>query len=538
MEEVRDGRAQAFREVHIQAADVIFHDDEEYNDFFEEVNFLVTLTSKIEEKKMRFKKLLALGIAMLLAAVSGAQAQNFKLGGVYNAWGYSQQKFFFGRFNEQDDYIVQMLRLNLSVSPVDNVKVFTRLDLAQGWWGVDNELPNGGSQSRLFDNKDTNFSLHVDQAYLWFNSPKLGAAFTVGRMPWMLGQRLLIDNNYDGVQVDINAGKHKLKVGWAKVSEGYDGLTDNSDQTPDLQGNTDGRDADLMLADFARAGEKNKWNLFGFFYKDRGIRDGSAFVIDGLQYNRPRFTPQVSELWGFGLTWDLKLGKINFSGEGDVLFGKDGIANSSFGGPLNVNRSTMDPLKYDINDGDLSGYNLLLKASRPGKLTPGLIFGLGSGDKAPSRGKGNVNKLRTAGFFYITEVWEDSVMPDEEGITPQGLGAPNTRGYRELENTTIIQANAIYKFSPKVSLFGSYSFIRATQPVFAWTPAGPNLALSSKALGHEVDGRLEYLMQENLAGMLRGGIFFPGQAAQYLINGSDRWNDPAIELRATIEYKF
>ena len=487
-----------------------------------------------------FKKVLTLAILLWFGEAALAQNQNFKITGLYNAWGYSQQKFFFGRFNEQDDYIVQMLRLNMSFAVNENAKVVTRFDLGQGWWGVDNEAAlDGTKESRRFNNKDTKFITHVDQAYLWFNAPKLKTAFTVGRMQWLLGNRLLIDNNYDGVQADISVGKNKLKLGWAKVSEGYDGLSDNTDQaTADLFGNTDARDADLLLADLGLTGEKNKGNLFGFFYKDRGIRDGTAYIIDDLQYNRPRFTPQVTQLFGLGAAGEFKFGKLNVNGEVSYLIGKDDIANTTFRGALNVNRLNTDALKHDINNGDLSGYNLYLKATLPGKFTPGAIFGLGSGDKDPTGGKGNVNKLRTAGFFYITEIWEDSIMPDEEGITPQGLGAPNTRGYREFENTTLIQFNGTYKTSPKVSLFGSYSFIRATQPIFAWTATGPNLAVSSKEIGSEIDGRFDYTILENLTLTLRGGIFFPGKGAQYLINGVDTWDESAIELRTMIEYKF
>lgn len=221
-----------------------------------------------------------------------------------------------------------------------------------------------------------------------------------------------------------------------------------------------------------------------------------------------------------------------------MLQGKDDIANTTFAGPLNVNRANTDPLKHDINNGDLYGYNFYLKAALPGKFTPGVIFGLGSGDKDPTSGKGNINKLRTAGFFYITEIWEDSVMPDEEGITPQGLGAPNVRGYRELENTTLAQVNGTYKISAKASVFGSYTYLRATEPIYAWTAAGPNLTLGSKDLGQEIDGRLDFAFQENLTGSLRGGIFFPGKGAQYLINGASTWGDPAVELRTMLELKF
>ncbi|MDZ7764377.1 MAG: hypothetical protein U5K00_08100 [Melioribacteraceae bacterium] len=56
-------------------------------------------------------------------------------------------------------------------------------------------------------------------------------------------------------------------------------------------------------------------------------------------------------------------------------------------------------------------------------VTLGLTAGMGSGDDDPTGGEGNVNKLRTSGFFYLTEVWEDSIMPTKEGITPQGSRA-------------------------------------------------------------------------------------------------------------------
>lgn len=69
----------------------------------------------------------------------------------------------------------------------------------------------------------------------------------------------------------------------------------------------------------------------------------------------------------------------------------------------------------DVNNGDLSGYNL-------------------DADARMKLGAGNINKVRTNGFFYVTEVWEDSLMPDEEGITPQGLGSPASRDCREFEN--------------------------------------------------------------------------------------------------------
>ena len=489
---------------------------------------------------MRNRPIPVFAVMVVLCASAAIAQSKFDFSGVYNAWGYSQQKFFFGKVKQQDDYIVQMLRLNLSFAASDNVKAVTRFDMAQGWWGVDNDLPRSGSgsSSQMFDNKDTNFTLHVDQAYIWFRIPSWKTNFSVGRSNWFLGNKMLVDNNLDGIFADIAAGKNSLHLGWAKMSENYDGLSDKTDQAVDINRRTDARDADLFLADFKKAGKENTWNVFAFYYLDRSGRDGLTYLVDGLRYNRPRFTPQINQLFAIGAAGEFLLGKIKLGGEASYLTGKDDIANTHHVGPLNVNPAVTDALKYDINNGDLSGYNILVKAALQGRFSPGIVLGLGSGDDDPTSGKGNVNKLRTSGFFYVTEVWEDSVMPDEEGITPQGLGAPNTRGYRELKNTTLAQANATYNFSPVLSIFGSYTFLRATQPIYAWTSAGPILDVSSKDIGQEIDGQLQYKIHKSLTGALRGGIFFPGKGAQYLINGTDTWEDAAIELRATLDYKF
>jgi len=488
------------------------------------------------------KKIWCIGIAMLLAGSLPLQAQTkFGIKGIYTAWGYTQQNFFLGKISQQDDYVVQMLRLNLSFAANDNVHAVTRFDLGQGWWGVNNEFPRygAGSGSQLFDNKDTNFMLHVDQAFVWFRIPSWKTAITVGRAQWRLGNKLLLDNNLDGIFADIGVGANSVRVGWAKMSENYDGLSDKTDQKLDMTGRTDARDADLFMADFKKIGPKNSWDLYAFYYLDRSGRDGLTYLIDGLRYNRPRFTPQINSLVSVGASGQFTLGKVKLSGELDYLVGKDNIANTTHAGPANVNPAKTDALKYDINNGDLFGYNILLKAVLPGRFAPGLIFGLGSGDKDPTSGKGNVNKLRTSGFFYVTEIWEDSVMPDEEGITPQGLGAPNTRGYRELENTTLVQANATYNFSPQTSVFASFTYLRATQPIYAWTTSnGPNLDVSSKDIGQEIDARLTHKIQKSLVVAARFGIFFPGKGAQYLINGNDTWSDSALEVRATLAYKF
>ena len=477
-----------------------------------------------------------------LGSPSFAQGgKKIKINGVYTAWGLHQQKFFFGKNNGNDDYFVQMLRFKVQAVPNDNVKAVTRFDIAQGWWGVDNALrsvnrPYGAyGGSSLFDFKDTNYLFHVDQAYMEFKVPAAPITMRVGRQQYRLGNKLVLDNNLDGIQADVKAGDAgNITFGFAKVSEGIDGLSDNGvGAGKSAFGDTDGRDANLLFANFTGKVSIGKINAFGLYYKDAGDGDGKTYVPDDLQYFRARFTPNISSLAIVGFAPSVKLGKLAVDGEFDYLTGKDNVANKDFG----------PKQRHDINNGSISGFNLYVKpvlGVNP-KVKLGGVFGMGSGDNDVTSGKGNVNKLRTSGFFYVTEIWEDSIMPDEEGITPQGLGAPNTRGYREFENTTLVQANVTLKPMPKVSVFASYSYIKATQPIHAWTVSnGKTTILADKAtdLGSEADFKIDMKIYPNLIWTVRGGIFLPGKAAGYLINGTDKWNEKPVELKTTLTVKF
>lgn len=480
-------------------------------------------------------------LIIILIAVGGVFATDFKVNGVYTAWGQSQHAFTLNKDSYDHNYVVQMLRFNLQGIANENLKFVTRIDVAQGWWGVDNSLRSvnrtgntGGSS--LFDFKDTNFLLHVDQAYIDVKVPNKPIGFRVGRMWYGLGNKLLVDNNYEGVQVDLNGviGK-KVTLGWAKVSEGVDDLSDSDVIAADVRGNTDGRDANLFTLNLANKVSNLTYNAYGLYYSDKSTKDNNAYVPNHLQFFKTRFSPQITQLMAFGIAGTYKVDKLTINGEFDYLMGKDDI-NNTLHGPKQL---------LDINNGDLSGYNLFLKADYAAskKFTLGGIAGMGSGDDDLCAGKGNVNKFRTSGFFYITEIWEDSIMPDEEGITPQGLGAPNVRGYRELENTTVLQLNGLLKPEKNVQLFASYTFIRATQPIHAWGSDGNgdwtiNPDVSASDIGQEIDFRISYNMYKELNLTLRGGFFMPGDAVGYLINGNTDNNDSVWELKSTITYKF
>lgn len=500
---------------------------------------------------------IVLGVILLLGVAQNSLAQQkedngvkLKINGVYSAWFQKQQNFFFGKTNYNDNYTVQMLRLNLNFAVSDNLKAVTRLDLAQGWWGVDNDDFRGefddddnANISSRFGNKDTNYGLHVDLGYLDFMVPKTSFPINirVGRMWYGLGNKIVLDSNFDGVQVDLKPEWGTLGLGWARVSEGQTGFSVLSDNDNTGTGGADGDDADLFMGTFNRKTGNLSYGLFGMYYMDRGDDDGTTFVLDGLDYFRSRFAPNVSRLTVFGLTLDYNNedAGLTVKSEFDYLSGEDGVANENSSGAQLL----------DVNDGDLSGYNLYVKANKKMGASPvtlGATFGLGSGDDDLTSGNGNINKLKTMGFFYITEVWEDSIMPDEEGISPQGLGAPNTRGYRELENTTIMQGNIRIKASPKLSLYGAYSFIRATNDIHGWADADTNGVISttefsadaSKSIGSEIDFKFDYKIYPQLVWSLRGGYLFAGDGALLLINGNTTHGDNPWELKMTIAYKF
>lgn len=494
----------------------------------------------------------ALAALLLLTAVPAAaqddgggeaEAPRFEvtLSGFYAFDGYTQNNFFLGRdapgvVSDGDDYGIQLFRLQPVISYGDNLRAVVRVDMAQGIWGVDNEDRDVGEPgfSPIFNNKDTNFLIHVDQAYVEATVPKLGGAtFRVGRMKNQLGNRLVLDQDGDGVQVDVPlADGWTLTFDWTKMFEGVDGLTDEN-----FAGAPDGRDADLVFVDLHGSAGAFQVSPHLAYYRDRGDADGRTYVPNELDYFKPRFQPNLSEATVLGLSFDGKVGSVAVKGEANWLTGSDDVPNAD-SGPAQL---------LDVNDGDLEGYVLYADARLPlGPGTLGGVLGLGSGDDDPMSGEGNLVKIRTNGFFYVTEVWEDSVMPDEEGITPQGLGSPASRGYREFENSTLLQLNYTWKPAADWTVFLSGTVIRATEELRPWSDLdgdgviepGELGAATADDLGEEIDFKIDWQVMPHLTWTLRGGYFFTGEAAGYLINGTDAFLDDAWELRTTVRFGF
>jgi len=498
---------------------------------------------------MKRATVVTVALALLAAAIPVAAQDAAKpeeprlqlsLSGFYEFNGYTQNNFFLGKgpagaVTDQDEYMIQMFRIQPELAYGPNLKGVLRLDLAQGIWGVDNEYRDTFRPgfSNLFNNKDSNFLVHVDWAFVQFTASKLGdTTFRVGRMKNALGNLLVLDQDGDGIQVERKVGGWTATFDWTKQFEGTDGLTDDN-----FAGSPDGRDANLFYLNFKRQAGKFAINPFVAYYKDEGIADGKSYLPYDLQYFNARFRPNITEATVLGFAFDGKAGKVTLRGEVDYLTGEDGIANPNSGANQLL----------DVNDGDLEGYNLYLDAKLPvGNATVGALFGMGSGDDDPMSGDGNINKIRTNGFFYVNEIWEDSIMPDEEGITPQGLGSPASRGYREFENTTLLQVNVALPLAQDLKLFLSGTYVRATEALHPWSDVNANGAIdpgefgaeSSRDLGSEVDFKLDWTVMKGLVWTLRGGAFFPGDAAGYLINGTNAYDDEAWELRTTLRFDF
>lgn len=475
----------------------------------------------------------------------------WSLHGSWSAWGLNQHGFLLGRDHPLDDadYVVQNLRLFGKVEG-DKVGVVARMDLAQGWWGVDNapDVATGVATASdgkvsattvsnpyaLFRNKDTNYGVHVDWAWLWFDAPwSLPLKFSVGRQPFIVGNRLVLDQTYDGIRVDSGAlGPVAFSAFWAKVHEGGGSI---SNPVGLLMNDDDNRaDGDLIGATLAWKSDAKATHtaeLFGLRYTD-GQKD-DALLPGGLGYFHSRFQSQISDAMVFGLTaqgtFAVAAG-LTYNLEIDVLRGSDDVNNGDFQANL-----------IDKNNGDLEGYNAYLKVDQKVELgvpfNVGVTLGLGSGDDDPTSGKGNINRIQTMGYFPLTNVWEDSVMPDVEGISPQGLGSPVSRGYRELENTTVAMLNVGANVTKTLRLEAAYAYLQATQPIAGWNADGPTSETSSD-IGMEVDWNIKWQIRPGLSLAGLYGVFVPGDGAALLINGHTKHKAMVWEAKHVLNFAF
>ncbi len=473
--------------------------------------------------------------------------------GTYAIWGLTQRNFMLGADHPLNnaDYVVQMLRLQPAFQK-EHYGVVARLDAAQGWWGVDNNPdveavesvnPTDGTVTStqtynpyaMFRNKDTNYDVHFDHAYVWFMIPGLPVDIKVqaGRQYMAVGQKLVLDQDLDGIVVSIAAGKTvSAELLGAKISEGTGsvkapaGTLMNDDEL--------NADANLGGGRLLVNTKTTKAELFGLAYKDNSGDGLSTYLPQGYGYFNSRFRPNVSQAAAFGVSasgqLDVAEGLL-WVVEADYLMGKDDVKNEDFAAGV-----------LDKNDGTLRGWNIYAKLDQgldigiP--LGLGAIFGMGSGDDDVSGGAGNLNKIQTMGSFPLTNVWEDSIMPDVGGISPQGLGSPVSRGYRELENTTAVQGRVRIQPAKPLELVATYTWLHATQAISGFDEAGNPGAGAAQDIGSEVDVNATVTLVKGLTYGVESGIFMPGEAASLLLVGTANQLDRAWEVKQVLTAKF
>ncbi len=491
--------------------------------------------------------MISLAALLLTAPASADEADktDLSISGVYAIWVLNQRNFLLGADSTLNDadYVVQMLRMN-TVFDRGHYGVAARFDAAQGWWGVDND-PNveaiedadGTSTTtynpyKLFRDKDTNYGVHFDHAYGWVELPGVPVRVQAGRQYMQVGHKLVLDQDLDGVNVTIAASDAvRLTLLGAKISEG-----DGSTKAPSGALMSD----EERYADASLAGGRllltlapATVELFGLYYIDRSCLDATYFP-QGYGYLNARFRPNISSATALGLSVDgsAEVGAgLRWSLEGDYLMGTDAVANTDHAGGT-----------LDINNGELSGWNALvtvdqaLDAGAP--MGIGMTFGMGSGDDDITSGPGNINKIQTMGLWSLTNVWEDSVMPDVGGIAPQGLGSPVSRGYRELENTTAVQGRLSVSPVAPLKIAATYTWLAATQPITGFDSTGTPTADSASDIGSEIDVNLSLRVYKGLTYTALFGYFIPGEGAAYLMNGATDSMDSAWEVKQVFLAKF
>ncbi len=485
-------------------------------------------------------------------AAEVAETPAVELHGKYALWALNQHNFMLGADHPLNDadYVVQMLRVNGKTTK-EEYGVVMRADLAQGWWGVDNNpdvtqvsgtdadgnVTNSTAWNpySLFGNKGTNYGMHVDQAYAFVKVPGLSfpVEIRVGRQYYKVGHKLVLDQDGDGVQVLIQPSeKLGVDLSWAKLSEG----TGSVRAPTGALMNDDGAhgDADLFGGSVhLTPNDTVSAELYGLYYQDRSGAGEQTYAPNGVGYLEARFRPNLSMVTAFGLSSDATLpvaGGLKLQVEGAYLIGRDDVDNADHAGGL-----------LDINNGELSGWTAFVAADQSLSGLPlslGASLGAGSGDDDVQSGKGNINKVMTQGFFPFTNVWEDSVMPDVEGISPQGLGSPVSRGYREFENTLALQGRVGVQPHDRVKLTASYSYFRAMNGVPGFDASGAPLSSSALDLGQEVDVNLHLKVYKGFSYACLFGVFMPGEAAGNLMLGNASSLDPAWEVKQVVTAAF
>lgn len=496
-------------------------------------------------------------------APEGAPRSRLTLSGSFEVDAYSQKNFSLGATadtsgrGEFDAFWTQRLTLRPRVILSNDLNITVKLDVAQGVWGLDGgALPDFSAD--LARERGGFLDLRIDRAYLSYRHRPTATRWYVGRQQFALGNLLVLDEDAPGVQAWRDFGpRMAFGLGFAKESESG-GIADylalpgspNADQVGDA------RDADLFLGEmrFGKDGEGLFLNPFFASYLDRSNTDGATLLPDGHEF-QARFRPNISRATVVGFAASRAGKSLRIDAELDWLKGGDHVRADSI-----KNDDSGLHEAHDVNNGDLKGMNVYGRLSWTGtRLELTGTGAMGSGDPDPFRKEGNINSLHSQGHWFLTEVWENGLSLEDVGLAPQGLGNPETRGYRGLENTTAFQVAAAFRARSYLKVGVSLTMLRATQPIKPWWDEDGDGRISARndsllneygldrnargpgyrggqstELGSEIDGRIDWTLRDRVTVTLRGGKFTAGPAAGFLINGTGKFKKSPFGLRLNV----
>ena len=479
--------------------------------------------------------------------VPGGPRSRLTVAGLYETDSYLQKNFFLGSRGgvsgkgERDGFWTQRLNLRPRFILSDHLNINLNLDLAQGIWASDQEA-DAASTGRIGARQDF-LDVRIDRAYLAWRHAGSRTRWYLGRQEFAFGHLLVLDSDLPGLQIHRDFGPgFRLGAGFAKESEA--GLADHRTTVPGIVAAdsviADDRDADLWFADATLGGDKARLRLHPFFlyYLDRNNGDGTTSLPDSYLPGA-RFQPHITRATVLGVALAARAGRLSADVEFDYLQGVDRVKNVDSG---------LDE-RHDVNNGDLAGMNVYGRVAVTGARfdLSGTVV-LASGDPDPFQFEGNINSLSNDGRWFLTEVWENGLALDRKGLAPQGLGNPYVRGYRGVENTTAMQGALAFRLRSNLKLGGSFTLLRATEALKPLTDANGDGRISreewgrepdgtggeSTELGSEIDGLVEWLPDPRVTLTLRGGIFSPGPAAGYLINGTQKYQESPFGLRFSV----
>ncbi len=330
--------------------------------------------------------------------------------------------------------------------------------------------------------------LSIRQAYIAHQTKALGtmSGFKAGKLLLALGNRLFFDNsNYgdDAIVLWINAGPAEISLIDIKVSENTTTADSRSHdkKNPVAKTSTSFNMNDYDAYVLAVAVPAGKVNI-------------SADVTDLRNRSTATYTKGV-KLYNYGARVDADMDVVKVKADVEYQHG------SSYRNRSN-NALALGEYKY-------SGYAGLLglevKAGSVATIRAGGAYG--SGDKSVKAPK---KDRRNEGFQtlltdnqYSTFIYDYSLKgASGTGVTGQGLN-----------NTYYVTAGATVKPMADFKVSADYYFLRADEPVALNGAKKDNgNDLKSKDLGHEVDAKIEYQIDTNLAYYIEAGYLFAGNA--------------------------